>query len=117
MRKVCIFTSTRADWGLQRGVAELVRLSDGLLLQLLVSGSHLSEKHGMTVREIEADGFSVDARVDILQSDDSSTEVCKSMGLALSGYGETLEQLKPDLLVILGDRYESFCVAAAAQIQ
>ena len=117
MRKICIFTSTRAEWGLQCGVADLVRRSDELQLQLLVSGSHLSEKHGMTVLEIEADGFAVDARVDILQFDDSSTGICKSMGLALSGYGEALEQLRPDLLVILGDRYESFCVAAAAQIQ
>ena len=117
MRKVCIFTSTRADWGLQRGVAELIRESDGLQLQLLVSGSHLSEKHGMTVNEIVADGFAVDARVDILQFDDSSTGICKSMGLALSGYGESLDHLKPDLLMILGDRYESFCVAAASQVQ
>jgi GDP/UDP-N,N'-diacetylbacillosamine 2-epimerase (hydrolysing) len=116
MRKICIFTSTRAEWGLQRGVADLIRQSDDLQLQLLVSGSHLSEQHGMTVREIEADGFAVDARVNILTFDDSSLGVCQSMGLAMSGYGEALGQLKPDLLVILGDRYESFCAAAAAQI-
>ena len=117
MRKVCIFTSTRAEWGLQRGVAEWIRQLDELRLRLLVSGSHLSEKHGMTVREIEADGFAVNARVEILQFDDTPTGICKSMGEALGGYGEALEILKPDLLVILGDRYESFCVAAAAQIQ
>lgn len=116
MRKVCIFTSTRAEWGLQHGVAKLIRQSDDLQLQLLVSGSHLSEKHGMTVREIEADGFAVDAKVDILQFDDTPVGICRSMGLALSGYGEALEQLKPDLLMVLGDRYETFCVAAAAQI-
>lgn len=116
MRKICIFTSTRADWGLQRGVAELIRQTDGLQLQLLVSGSHLSERFGMTIREIETDGFAVDEQVDILQFDDSPNGVCKSMGLALSGYGEALERLRPDLLVILGDRYESFCAAAAAQI-
>lgn len=116
MRKICIFTSTRAEWGLLRGVAGQVRQSDALQLQLLVSGSHLSEQHGMTVREIEADGFSVDVRVDILQFDDSSSGVCRSMGLALGGYAEALGQMKPDLLVILGDRYESFCAAAAAQI-
>jgi GDP/UDP-N,N'-diacetylbacillosamine 2-epimerase (hydrolysing) len=117
MRKVCIFTSTRAEWGLQRGVAELICQSDELRLQLLVSGSHLSERHGMTIREIEADGFTVNARVDILRFDDSPSGICKSMGEALGGYGEALEILKPDLLVILGDRYESFCAAAAAQIQ
>jgi GDP/UDP-N,N'-diacetylbacillosamine 2-epimerase (hydrolysing) len=116
MRKICIFTSTRAEWGLLRGVAEQIRRPDGLQLQLLVSGSHLSEKFGMTIQEIVADGFPVDARVDILKFDDSPAGICKTMGLALSGYGDALAQLKPDLFVILGDRYESFCAAAAAQI-
>lgn len=117
MRKICIFTSTRAEWGLLHGLADLIRQSDELQLQLLVSGSHLSDQHGMTVREIEADGFNVDARVDILQFDDSPGGICKTMGLALGGYGEALEQLMPDILVLLGDRYEAFCAAAAAQIQ
>lgn len=116
MRKICIFTSTRADWGLQRGVAEEIQQSADLQLQVLVSGSHLSEKHGMTVNEIEADGFAVDERVDMLQFDDSPVGICKSMGTGLSAYGEALDRLNPDLLVILGDRYESFCAAAAAQI-
>ena len=116
MRKICIFTSTRAEWGLQRGVAELIRQSSDLELQLLVSGSHLSQSHGMTVSEIEADGFGVDAKVDILQFNDSPVGICKTMGLAMSGYGEALEQLQPDVLLMLGDRYETFCVAAAAQI-
>jgi len=73
MHKICLFTSTRADWGLLRGVAELIRQSDELQLKLLVSGSHLSEKYGKTVREIEADGFSVDVGVDILKFDDRPT--------------------------------------------
>jgi GDP/UDP-N,N'-diacetylbacillosamine 2-epimerase (hydrolysing) len=114
MRKICIFTSTRSEWGLLRGVAERIRQSERL--QLLVSGSHLSEKLGMTIQEIVDAGFPVDARVDILKFDDSPGGICKTMGLALSGSGEALAQLKPDLLVILGDRYESFCAAAAAQI-
>jgi GDP/UDP-N,N'-diacetylbacillosamine 2-epimerase (hydrolysing) len=116
MRKICIFTSTRAEWGLLKGVAEQICQSDALQLQLLVSGSHLSEQHGMTVREIETDGFAVDARVNILKFDDSSLGVCRSMGLAMSGSGEALEQLRPDVLVVLGDRYETFCATAAAQI-
>jgi len=116
MRKICIFTSTRADWGLQRGVAELIRCHDGLQLQLLVSGSHLSEKHGMTVLEIESDGFEVNERVDILKFDDTPEGVCKTMGLAMAGYGEAFTRLKPDVVVVLGDRYETFCAAAAAQI-
>lgn len=117
MRKICIFTSTRAEWGLQRGVADLIRRSDELELQLLVSGSHLSEEYGMTVREIETDGFVVDVRVHILKFGDSPVGICKSMGLAMSGCSEALEQLKPDLVLILGDRYESFCMASVCQVQ
>ena len=116
MRKICIFTSTRAEWGLQQGLAELIRDADNLQLQLLVSGSHLSAKLGMTIDEIETAGFQVDARVDILKFDDSPIGICQTMGLALSGYGEALQRLSPDLIVILGDRYESFCLAAAAQV-
>ena len=116
MRKICIFTSTRAEWGLQQGLAELIRDAEALQLQLLVSGSHLSAKLGMTIDEIETAGFQVDARVDILKFDDSPIGICQTMGLALSGYGEALQRLSPDLIVILGDRYESFCLAAAAQV-
>ena len=116
MRKICIFTSTRAEWGLQQGLAELIRDAEALQLQLLVSGSHLSAKLGMTIDEIETAGFQIDARVDILKFDDSPVGICQSMGLALSGYGEALQRLSPDLIVILGDRYESFCLAAAAQV-
>ena len=108
MRKICIFTSTRAEWGLQQGLAELIRDADNLQLQLLVSGSHLSAKLGMTMDEVEAAGFHIDERVDILKFGDSPIGICQTMGLALSGYGEALQRLSPDLLVILGDRYESF---------
>ena len=116
MRKICIYTSTRAEWGLLRGVAEQIQKSDALQLQLLVSGSHLSAKFGMTVSEIEVDGFSVDERVDILKFDDCPIGVCKVMGLALGSYGDALARLAPDLLVVLGDRYESFCIAASAHV-
>ena len=116
MRKICIFTSTRAEWGLQQGLAKLIRDAELLQLQLLVSGSHLSAKLGMTIDEIEAAGFQVDERVDILKFDDSPIGTCQTMGLALSAYGEALQRLSPDLIVILGDRYESFCLAAAAQV-
>ena len=117
MRKVCIFTSTRAEWGLLRGVAELVRGSDALQLQLLVSGTHLSDDYGRTIQEIEEDGFQSDECVNILKFDDSPEGVCNAMSLAMSGYGEAIGRLQPDLLVVLGDRYETFCAAAVAQIQ
>ena len=116
MRKICIFTSTRAEWGLLQGVATELRQAEDCELQILASGSHLSAQLGMTIDEIETAGFQVDARVDILKFDDSPIGICQTMGLALSGYGEALLRLSPDLIVILGDRYESFCLAAAAQV-
>ena len=116
MRRICIFTSTRADWGQLRGLATQIDDATELELQLLASGSHLSAEFGMTISEIEGDGFPVSERVDILRFDGSPIGVCKTMGLAMAGYGEALEWLQPDVLVILGDRYESFCAAAAAQV-
>ena len=100
---------------MQQGLAELIRDADSATT-VLVSGSHLSAKLGMTIDEIEAAGFQIDERVDILKFDDRPIGICQTMGLALSGYGEALLRLSPDLIVILGDRYESFCLAAAAQV-
>jgi GDP/UDP-N,N'-diacetylbacillosamine 2-epimerase (hydrolysing) len=116
MRKICIFTSTRADWGLLRGVAEEIRGHEDLELQLLVSGSHLSAKFGMTVSEIENAGFDISARVDILQFDDSAQGVCATMGLAMSSYSKALTRIEPDILVVLGDRYEVLCVVTVAHL-
>ena len=116
MRKICIFTSTRAEWGFAARACGIDSRCRALQLQLLVSGSHLSAKLGMTIDEIEAAGFQIDERVDILKFDDRPIGICQTMGLALSGYGEALQRLSPDLIVILGDRYESFCLAAAAQV-
>lgn len=116
MRKICIFTSTRADWGLLHGVAEEIRGHEDIELQLLVSGSHLSAKFGMTVSEIEDAGFDVTTRVDVLKYDDSAQGVCRTMGVALPGYSDALAEMKPDLVVVLGDRYETLCVAVAAHV-
>jgi GDP/UDP-N,N'-diacetylbacillosamine 2-epimerase (hydrolysing) len=116
MKKIAVFTATRAEYGLLKSVIHEIARSEELQLQLIVSGSHLSTEFGMTVNEIIADGFKVDKSVEMLLSHDTPTGICKSMGLALIGYGEALNSLTPDLLVILGDRYEAFCAAAAAQI-
>jgi UDP-hydrolysing UDP-N-acetyl-D-glucosamine 2-epimerase len=118
MRKVCLFTSTRADFGLLSGLARAIRAVPTLRLQVLVSGTHLSPAHGETVREIEACGFAPDAKVPILEAGegDDPTAICRVMGRATAGYGEALRALAPDVLVILGDRYEAFCCAAAAQV-
>lgn len=115
-RKVCVFTATRAEYGLLKGVMREIHSSEDLKLQILASGMHLSPEFGLTIKEIQEDGFEPDEKVEILLSSDTPTSICKSMGLALIGYGEALGRLKPDLLVILGDRFEAFCIAAAAQV-
>ena len=115
-RKISVFTGTRAEYGLLRRVMQGIKSSPDLILQVVVSGMHLSNEFGMTIQEIRSDGFEPDETIEILLSGDSPTAICKSMGLALIGYGEAIHRLKPDILVILGDRFETFCMAAAAQV-
>jgi GDP/UDP-N,N'-diacetylbacillosamine 2-epimerase (hydrolysing) len=115
-RKICVYTSSRAEYGLLRGVLHKFEVEPTLQLQILASGMHLSPEFGMTIQEIEADGFKPDEAIEILLSSDTPTAICKSMGLAMIGYGEALLRLKPDMAVVLGDRFETFCMAAAAQV-
>ena len=93
-----------------------IQAAESLQLQILASGMHLSPEFGMTIQEILADNFKPDETIEILLSSDTPTAICKSMGLALIGYGEALQRLKPDMVVVLGDRFETFCMAAAAQV-
>ncbi len=116
MRKICIFTGSRAEYGLLRWVMQGIQDTLELTLQVVASGMHLSSEFGMTIQEIRADGFEPDETIEILLSSDTPTAICKSMGLALIGYGEALQRLKPDMVVVLGDRFETFCMAAAAQV-
>lgn len=116
MRKICIFTATRAEWGLFSGIAQEIRNRHNLELKLLVSGTHLSRSHGGTASEIEAAGFTITEGVEILKFEDSATGICKTMGEAMGRYGEALENIRPDVLLVLGDRYEAFCAAAVAQV-
>ena len=115
-RKICVYTSTRAEYGQLRGFLQEIKAESTLQLQILASGMHLSPEFGMTIQEIRADGFEPDETIEILLSSDNPTGICKSMGLAMIGYGEALQRLKPDMVVVLGDRFETFCMAAAAQV-
>ncbi len=115
-RKICVVTGTRAEYGLLRWVMEGIRQSPGLELQVIATGMHLSPEFGLTYREIEKDGFVIDRKVEMLLSSDTSTGVTKSMGLGLIGFGEALQQLQPDLMLVLGDRFEIFSAVAAALI-
>ena len=116
MRKICVYTSTRAEYGLLKGVLQQINLAPSLQLQILASGMHLSPEFGMTIQEIRDDGFEPDESIEILLTSDTPSAICKSMGLAMIGYGDAIMRLKPDMMVVLGDRFETFCVAAAAQV-
>lgn len=116
MTRVCVVTGTRAEYGLLRWLMEGIRDSDSLTLQVIATGAHLSPEFGLTYRDIEADGFIIDARVDMLLSGDTAVAVTKSMGLGLIGLADAYARLQPDLVVVLGDRYETWCAAAAAMV-
>lgn len=116
MRKICVFTGTRADYGLLQPLMREISQTPGLKLQVIASGTHLSPEFGNTYREIENDGFRIDAKVEMLLSSDSAVGIAKSTGLGLIDYSETLTRLQPDLVVILGDRFEAFAMATAATI-
>jgi GDP/UDP-N,N'-diacetylbacillosamine 2-epimerase (hydrolysing) len=116
MKKVCVVTGTRAEYGLLRRVMQGIVESPDLRLQLIATGMHLSPEFGLTYREIEEDGFTIDRKLEMLQSSDTSIGVTKSMGIAMIGFADALSDLQPDILLLLGDRYEIFCAAAAAMI-
>jgi GDP/UDP-N,N'-diacetylbacillosamine 2-epimerase (hydrolysing) len=115
-RKICVVTGARADYGCLRWVMQGIRDSSGLELQVIATGMHLSPEFGLTYREIEQDGFPIDSKIEMLLSADSAPALAKSTGLGLIGFGEALERLRPDLLFVLGDRFEIFAAAAAATL-
>lgn len=116
MRKICVFTGTRADYGLLQPLMREISQTPSLELQVIASGTHLSPEFGNTSLEIEKDGFRIDAKVDIELNSDTPEGIGKSAGLGLIDYSGTLSRLQPDLVVLLGDRYEAFAMAAAATI-
>ena len=115
-RKVCIVTGSRAEFGLLRRLMAEIRDHVELELQVIATGAHLSPEFGLTFREIEAAGFNIDEKVEMLLGSDTRTAVTKSMGLGLIGLAGAYQRLRPDLVVVLGDRYEIFAAAAAATI-
>ena len=116
IKKVCVITGTRAEFGQLKGVMEGIQKSKILGLQVVVTGMHLSPEFGMTVNTIENEGIKVNRRVETLLSSDSSVGLTKSIGLGVIGFADALEELKPDLILILGDRYEIFAAAVAAMV-
>lgn len=115
-RRIAIITGTRAEYGLLKGLIAAVRDEPTLDLKLVVTAAHLSPEFGETWREIAADGFEIDERIEILLSSDSAVGVSKAMGLGMIGFADAFARLKPDIVVVLGDRFEILAAAAAALI-
>lgn len=115
-KKIAVFTGTRAEYGLLFWLLKDIQNDADLSLQLLVSGMHLSPEFGDTYKQIEADGFTIAEKIEILLSSDSAVGTAKSMGLGVLGFADALARLKPDVLVILGDRFEALAAAQTAMI-
>jgi UDP-hydrolysing UDP-N-acetyl-D-glucosamine 2-epimerase len=115
-KRVCAVTGSRAEYGLFHPLLELIQADRSCALQVVATGMHLSREHGLTCREIEADGFRVSEKVDIKLGDDSAAGVARSLGLAVIGLGRTFQRLSPDLLILVGDRFETFAAAAAGHL-
>lgn len=115
-RRIAVFTGTRAEYGLLSWLMLDINQHPDLELQLIVSGMHLSPEFGETWRVIEADGFRIDAKVEMLLSSDSDVGVVKSMGIGVLGFADALDRLRPDVLVVLGDRFEALAIVQAALV-
>jgi UDP-N-acetylglucosamine 2-epimerase (non-hydrolysing)/GDP/UDP-N,N'-diacetylbacillosamine 2-epimerase (hydrolysing) len=115
-RKICVVTGSRAEYGQLFWLLKEIRNDAGLQLQLIVTGMHLSPEFGLTHKVIDADGFNIDAKVEVLMSSDTPVGISKSIGLGVIGFAEAFERLRPDVVVVLGDRYEIFAAAQAAMV-
>lgn len=114
MRKICIITGTRAEYGLLRWVMHSINDDPELKLQIIVTGMHLSPEFGLTYQAIERDKFQIDRKVEMLTSSDTAVGIAKSMGLGLIGFADALSELQPELIVVLGDRFEILAAVSAA---
>ncbi|MCM1261967.1 MAG: UDP-N-acetylglucosamine 2-epimerase [Butyrivibrio sp.] len=114
LKKVAVVTATRAEYGILKNVIEKIDKSEQLELCLIVTGMHLVPEYGMTVEEIEQDGYRISEKVDILLTSNTPASVSKTMGLAMILFSEVFERQNPDMLIVLGDRYELLSVCSAA---
>lgn len=118
MRKsICVLTATRAEYGLLKPIISKIIEKNVLDVKIVVTGAHLSPEFGLTFKEIEGDGFQIDEKIEILLSSDTPSSISKSMGLALIGFADYFTKTKPDMLIVLGDRYETLAVCCAAMNQ
>jgi len=115
-RKICVVTGTRAEYGLLYWLMKEIQQDPELELQLVVTGMHLSPEFGLTWKQIEEDGFFINEKVEMLLSSDTPSGVAKSTGLGIIGFADSFARLCPDILVLLGDRFETIAAATAAHI-
>jgi len=115
-RKICVVTGTRAEYGLLLPLLQALKVDTAFELQLIATAAHLSPEFGLTYRIIEEDGFAVDAKVEMLLSSDTPVGIAKSIGLGTIGFADAFDRLRPDLLVLLGDRFEMLAAAQAALV-
>ena len=115
-KKICIITGTRAEYGLLKPLIQKIKNDEDFLLQLVVTGMHLSTEFGLTFNEIQKDGFQIDEKIEILLSSDSAVAVSKAMGLAQISFSEMFNRTLPGMVIILGDRFEMLAIAIAARI-
>ena len=116
MKKICVVTGTRADYGLLKPLLTRIRDADALQLQICTTGTHLSPEYGFTQNEIITDGFAVDEMVEMLVSSDSSVGISKAIGLGVIGFSDAYRRLEPDCVLVLGDRYEILAASIAAMV-
>lgn len=114
MRKICVITGSRAEYGLLSGLMRAIQTDTELQLQVIATNMHLSPEFGLTYKEIERDGFRIDKKVQMLLSSDTANATTKSVGLATIGFADAYEDLQPDLIVVLGDRFEILAAVSAA---
>lgn len=114
MRKICVITGSRAEYGLLSGLMRAIKEDESFELQVIATNMHLSPEFGLTYKEIERDGFFINKKVEMLLSSDTANATTKSVGLATIGFADAYEDLKPDMIVVLGDRYEILAAVSAA---
>lgn len=116
LRKICVISGSRADYGLLRFVLQEIEKNSELDLQIIATGMHLSETYGWTYREIEEDGYVINHKVKCLTSSDSALDISEAVAKCIQGCSKALDDLKPDIVLVLGDRFEIFSAAIASLI-
>src|SRR5690606_32467442 len=115
-RKIAVVTGSRAEYGLMYWLIKALADDPEIELQLMVTGMHLANECGLTYQQIEADGFNISKKIEMLLASDTAVGITKSVGLGIIGFADAYAELKPDLIVVLGDRFELLAVVQAATI-